>query len=85
MDNYFMQDSDPLFEHVRSIMTQVMAVLYTNGYQKLHVGGMMRLIGVDDIMAKHYDLDRIDIDGDFVKQLAASLVVQETPPGVTVH
>lgn len=80
-----MQETDPLFEHVRAIMVEVMAVLYANGYQELHVGGMMRLIGVADKMAKDYDQDRIEIDAEIVKQLAEELHLQGTPPGVTVH
>lgn len=80
-----MQEIDPFFEHVRSIMIEVMAVLHANGYKELHVGGMMRLIGVADYTAKDHDHARIEIDAALVQQLAAELRLQGTPPGVTVH
>jgi hypothetical protein len=57
-----MQETDPLYEFVRTVMLEVMAVLYANGQRQLHVGAMMRLIGVDEERAAEHDGDRIDIE-----------------------
>lgn len=56
-----MQDSDPLYQHVRQLMLEIMAVLWANGHTTLHVGAVMRLIGVPDQDAALHDDERLDI------------------------
>ena len=84
-----MQETDPLYEFVRTVMLEVMAVLYANGQRQLHVGAMMRLIGVDEERAAMHDADRIDIDESFA-ELANDvnirhLLQSRVPDGATVH
>ena len=84
-----MQETDPLYEFVRTVMLEVMAVLYANGQRQLHVGAMMRLIGVDEERAAMHDDDRIDIDESFA-ELANDvnikhLLQSRIPDGVTIH
>jgi len=84
-----MQETDPLYEFVRTVMLEVMAVLYANGQRQLHVGAMMRLLGVDEERAAMHDDDRIDIDESFaeiandvnIKHLLQSRI----PDGATIH
>ena len=84
-----MQETDPLYEFVRTVMLEVMAVLYANGQRQLHVGAMMRLIGVDEERAAEHDDDRIDIDESFA-ELATDvnirhLLQSRIPDGATIH
>ena len=84
-----MQETDPLYEFVRTVMLEVMAVLYANGHRQLHVGAMMRLIGVDEERAAMHDDDRIDIDESFA-ELANDvnikhLLQSRIPDGATIH
>ena len=84
-----MQETDPLYEYVRTVMLEVMAVLYANGQRQLHVGAMMRLIGVDEERAAMHDDDRIDID-ESVAELANDvnikhLLQSRIPDGATIH
>ena len=84
-----MQETDPLYEFVRTVMLEVMAVLYANGQRQLHVGAMMRLIGVDEERAAMHDDDRIDIDESFA-ELANEvnikhLLQSRIPDGATIH
>jgi hypothetical protein len=84
-----MQETDPLYEFVRTVMLEVMAVLYANGQRQLHVGAMMRLIGVDEERAAEHDGDRIDIDESFA-ELANDvnikyLLQSRIPDGATIH
>ena len=84
-----MQETDPLYEYVRTVMLEVMAVLYANGQRHLHVGAMMRLIGVDEERAAEHDDDRIDIDESFA-ELANDvnikhLLQSRIPDGATIH
>ena len=84
-----MQETDPLYEFVRTVMLEVMAVLYANGQRQLHVGAMMRLIGVDEERAAIHDDYRIDIDESFA-ELANDvnikhLLQSRIPDGATIH
>ena len=84
-----MQELDPLYEFVRTLMLEVMAVLYANGQRQLHVGAMMRLIGVDEERAAEHDAERIDIDESFA-ELANDvnikyLLQSRIPDGATIH
>ena len=84
-----MQETDPLYEFVRTVMLEVMAVLYANGQRQLHVGAMMRLIGVDEERAAMHDDDRIDIDESFA-ELANDVIIKHLlqsriPDGATIH
>lgn len=84
-----MQETDPLYEFVRTVMMEVMAVLYANGQRQLHVGAMMRLIGVDEERAAQHDGDRIDIDESFAELTnninIKYLLQSRIPAGVTIH
>jgi hypothetical protein len=84
-----MQETDPLYDHVRQLMLEVMAVLHSNGHKELHVGAMMRLIGVDEETAVQHDDERININDSFA-ELAEELGIQvrsplSAPAGVTIH
>lgn len=84
-----MQDSDPLYEYVRTVMMEVMAILYANGKTELHVGALMRLVGVPDEQASEHDNERIEIDDNFldlVKQHnLVHLLGNRIPAGATIH
>jgi len=84
-----MQETVPLYEFVRTVMLEVMAVLYANGQRQLHVGAMMRLIGVNEERAAMHDDDRINIDESFA-ELANDvnikhLLQSRIPDGATIH
>lgn len=84
-----MDELDPLYDYVRSVMIQIMGVLWRNGQRELHVGAMMRLLGVPDQTAAKHDDERIEIDENFA-QLAAELNRQylmqtQVPSEATIH
>ena len=84
-----MQETDPLYEYVRTVMLEVMAVLYANGQRQLHVGAMMRLIGVDEERAAQHDADRIEIDESFAELVTdlniKHLLQSRIPAGAVIH
>ena len=49
---------DPIYDYVRTVMLEIMAVLWSNGQKQLHVGAMMRLIGVEESQAAKHDDER---------------------------
>ena len=84
-----MQETDPLYEYIKTTMLEVMAVLYSNGQRELHVGAMMRLLGIDEDTAILHDDERINIDESFA-DMAEDLDIQHlirtrVPAGATIH
>lgn len=69
-------------------MLDVMAVLYDNGIKNVHMGAMMRLLGVDDSKASEHDSEIIELDekfGSMLSQLNKKEVPEEIPQGTTIH
>ena len=84
-----MQDTDPLYQYIRQVMLEIMAVLWVNGQTTLHVGAMMRLLGVPEDEAKLHDDERLDLSENCA-ELAQHMTLQRSqdssvPSGVTIH
>lgn len=78
-----------LYQSVREFMLEIMAVMWAHGRTQLHVGGIMRLLGVPEDQAQLHDNDRIDITENF-QELAQSIrlkqLLQSTRPAeTTIH
>jgi hypothetical protein len=90
-DNYCMHDSDddPIYEYAKSVMFQLMTVLYINGRTEAHVGAIMRLLGVDEDHARLHDDERIELDENFARMATElnmhELVSAQIPQGTTIH
>ncbi len=83
-----MQDDDLLHNRIKNIVLDVMAVLYDNGIKTVHMGAMMRLLGVNDSKAAEHDLEIIELDekfGSMLSQLNKKEVPEEIPKGTTIH
>ena len=83
-----MQDDDLLHERIKNIMLDVMAVLYDNGIKNVHMGAMMRLLGVDDSKASQHDSEVIELDekfGTMLAELNKKVEPIEIPQGTTFH
>ena len=52
---------------IRVAILNLMVVLYECGITEVHVGGILRVLGVADDKAAAHDLERIVLDDDFVK------------------
>jgi len=81
--------NDPVYEYARDLMFQLMIVLYMNGRREAHVGGIMRLLGVDEDHARLHDNERIELDENFARMVAelniGELVSAQVPQGTTLH
>lgn len=61
-----MSDRDDLvYLYAKNFMMEIMAVLWMHGQRELHVGAMMRLMGIDDETAQQHDNERVTIDEEF--------------------
>ena len=83
-----MLDSDEiLHERIQTIMLEVMGVLYDNNITMVHMGAMMRLLGVPDHKAAEHDNELIKLDekfGTMLMELNKS-IPQEVPKGAIIH
>jgi hypothetical protein len=56
-----------LDQDIRMALLNLMVVLYTCGITTIHLGGLMRILGIDNNVAHQYDTEQLDLDEDFVK------------------
>ena len=62
-----MLDHIELDQQIRIALMNLMVVLYSCGITKIHLGGLMRILGVSNRIARRYDNEHLDLDEDFVK------------------
>ena len=62
-----MLDDAELDQAVRLSILNLMVVLYDCGITEVHIGGVMRILGVSDSMAQKHDNERLVLDEEFVK------------------
>jgi hypothetical protein len=62
-----MLDHIELDQQIRMALMNLMVVLYSCGIVKIHLGGLMRILGVDNQIACKYDNEHLALDEDFVK------------------
>jgi len=62
-----MLDDPELEQEVRVLMYELMMVLYQHGIREVHVGGMMRLMGVANDRAAEHDDEMVVLDDKFAK------------------
>jgi len=80
-----MQSSQELELKIKELMLDLIEVLHNNGIQEVHMGGMMRLLGVEEDMAKDYDQHRIKLTKSFVSTVREFKNHQPPPAGTVLH
>jgi hypothetical protein len=78
-----MTDNDNLDLLVKLLMVDLADVLYKHGIKEIHVGALMRLIGVNDKTSAQHDNERIDLSTEFSKYVQA--VKESRLPDQTIH
>jgi hypothetical protein len=58
-------------QSIRLAILNLMMVLYDCGISEIHVGGVMRILGVPGEKAQEHDDERLVLDEDFVKYVEA--------------
>jgi hypothetical protein len=62
-----MLDHIELDQQIRLALMNLMVVLYSCGITTIHLGGLMRILGVSNRIARRYDDEQLLLDEDFVK------------------
>jgi hypothetical protein len=60
---------DELDQEIRLIIMELMLVLHKHGIKEVHMGGLMRLLGVKEKLAAECDDDRVELTEDFGKYI----------------
>jgi hypothetical protein len=76
-----------LAEHVRKLVTSICAVLYHHGITEIHVGGLMRVVGIDEASAAQHDDEIMVLGPNFDSSLSeiGEELDLDIPDGATVH
>lgn len=78
-----MTEEDKIDQLVKILMADLMSVLHKHGINEVHVGAMMRLMGISDDVAKKHDDERIELSEDFAKYVKE--VNEPRPSDQTLH
>jgi hypothetical protein len=62
-----MLDEYKLDQVIKIALMNLMVVLYDCGIKEIHLGGVMRILGVSNETAGRHDEERILLDDEFVK------------------
>tara|TARA_R100001163_G_C5065862_1_gene203953 strand:- start:2795 stop:3076 length:282 start_codon:yes stop_codon:yes gene_type:complete len=68
------KDLDELFgkdEAVAGLVIAICATMYDNGVRVIPIGGLMRLLGVPSVKAKHHDDKAFQLTDNFYEQIEA--------------
>jgi len=65
-----MFDDTDFSEEVRSQILGLMYVMYEYGITEVHMGGLMRILGIPDETAKEWDDKVMCLDADFAKYIS---------------
>ena len=62
-----MLDDIELDQTIRLAILNLKVVLYDCGIEEIHIGGVMRILGVSNEKAQQHDDERLVLDKNFVK------------------
>jgi hypothetical protein len=82
-----LEPDETLHERIQSVMLAVMGVLYHNNITRVHMGAMMRLLGVPDVKAAEHDNEMVELDENFGAMLVElnNSTPEPVPAGTTIH
>jgi hypothetical protein len=78
-----MLDDADLDQTIRLAILNLMVVLYDCGIEEVHIGGVMRILGVANDKAQAHDNERLVLDDEFVKYV--ELINTPRPVDQTLH
>ena len=75
-----MLDENTQEEIIRLATMHLMLVLYREGITKIHMGGLMRVLGVPNATAAEHDNEEVIIDDEFAKYVEQLTVLARSQP-----
>jgi len=85
--NTMLEPDEYLHGRIQSIMLEVMGVLYDNNITLIHMGAIMRLLGVPDSKAAKHDNEILELDEEFGVMLMElnKSTPKQVPKDATIH
>ena len=82
-----LEPDEYLHERIQTVMLEVMGVLYDNNITLVHMGAMMRLLGVPDSKAAQHDNEMLELDEKFGAMLIElnKSTSKQVPADATIH
>jgi len=82
-----LESDEYLHDRIQSVMLEVMGVLYDNNITLVHMGAMMRLLGVPDSKAAQHDNEMLELDEQFGTMLAElnKSIPKQVPKDAIIH
>jgi hypothetical protein len=82
-----LDQDDFLHQRIQTVMLEVMGVLYGNNITTVHMGAMMRLLGVPDAKAAEHDHEMLELDEKFGTMLTElnKSTPRQAPADATIH
>jgi hypothetical protein len=65
-----MDFGDNMEDSVRLMIMEIMLILHKNNISRVHMGGLLRLLGVSEEVASESDEDYINLDEEFDRYLS---------------
>ena len=78
-----MLDELELEAHVRNLITDIKVVMYENGIREVNIGGMMRMLGIDNETAAAHDGEVVVLTDEFAKYVKQ--INEPRPCDQTLH
>ena len=78
-----MLDDYELETHIRNLVTEIMVVMYEHGLREVHMGGMMRMMGIDNETAAAHDDEVVVLTDEFAKYVKQ--INEPRPRDQTLH
>ena len=71
-------------QEIRILIMEIMIILYKHGITEVHMGGLMRLLGMEEEGARENDGEYVKLDSQFVRRMEQMV---ETPStnNETIH
>ena len=87
MDQKESWDEILLEQEFRKLVTSICAVLYHHGITEIHVGGLMRVVGIDEDSASQHDDEIMVLGPEFESEMheMGETIDLEIPSGTTIH
>jgi hypothetical protein len=79
-----MTEEEELDQRVKLLMFDLMLVLYTYGISEVNVGGLMRMLGVEETTAAKHDNEAVELTHEFAKYVKETRDTKR-PDNETLH
>jgi hypothetical protein len=73
-------------KQTRLMIIEIMRILYKNNITQVHMGGLLRILGVEEEVARESDNEYVELTGEFAKYICSTTSLEEIDPvNTTLH